>query len=69
MNFFISIFLMMLILGSHPLLADNSESTLSSRLTRLIDRVDQLEKKQQEIIITQSKIIDKIQNLKIQSRR
>ncbi len=69
MNFFIPVFLIVLTFGSSPLLADSSESTISSRLTRLIERVDQLEKKQQQIIVSENKIVDEIQNLKIQSRR
>ncbi len=68
MKFFIPI-LLMLILGSAPVLADVADSNVSSRLTRLMEQVDQLEKKQQEIIVSQNKIIEKIHNLKVQARR
>lgn len=67
---FLSIFLMILMLGSNPILAaDVPDSNVSPRLTRLIEQLDELEKKQQQIILSQKKIIDEIQSLKIQSRR
>lgn len=60
---------MVLMLGSNPVLADSSQSSISSRLARLIEQVGQLEKKQQQMIFSENKIFDKIQNLKIFSRR
>ncbi len=69
MNFLISILFIILMLISNPVSADVVSSNISSRLTRLIEQVDQLEKKQQEIMASQNKIINEIKNLKIQARR
>ncbi len=49
-------------------MAENTGSDVSGRITRLIGQVDELEKKQQQILLTENKLIEEIKNLKIQAR-
>lgn len=55
--------------GFKNLFAENAGMDVSARITRLIQQVDEIEKKQQQIIVTENKIVEEINNLKIQSRR
>ncbi len=69
MKILIAIFFIFLTLGSDRLLAENAGSNVSGRITRLIEQVDELEKKQQQILLTENELIEEIKNLKIQARR
>jgi len=68
MRISIVIFFLFLIFGTRYLLAENTGSDVSGRITRLIGQVDELEKKQQQILLTENKLIEEIKNLKIQAR-
>lgn len=55
--------------GFKNLFAENAGMDVSARMTRLIQQVDELEKKQQQTLVDQSDILEQINNLKIQVRR
>ncbi len=63
----LSIFFVWMILFQGILLAANEGA--SARLTTLINKIDEFETKQQEILAKQDKILEEIKSLKIQARR
>ena len=64
-----AVFFLFLVLAGRPLFAENGGSDISARLTRLINKMDEFENKQQEILAQQDKILEEIDSLKIQARR
>ena len=50
-------------------MAENADMDVSKRITHLIQKVDEIEKKQQQTLMDQGDILEQINNLKIQVRR
>ena len=55
--------------GFRNLFAEDAGGDVSQRITRLIEKVDELEKKQQQTLVDQDDVLEKIKSLKIQARR
>lgn len=58
-----------LMFGFNNLFAADAGMDVSRRITHLIQKVDEIEKKQQQTLIDQGDILEQINNLKIQARR
>ena len=64
-----SIFFLALMLGQFSLFAANEDQNVSQRIMKLITQVDQLEKTQQELLTSETAILDDIKDLKIFAHR
>ena len=62
--------LTLIMFGAGPVFAQSAAgSDITKRIVLLIEKVDQLEKNQQQILATENEIMSQLQNLKIQARR